>query len=149
MERTVLVIDPDCSHLSEILSCWHDQPWRTVTANSLEEAIDVLDDECVDMVIAVEDLGWLSGSEFLRLTHNRYPQMLRVLISEKPCGKEKPLSSLFHAEDHIHQVTDQPCDSEEMTAIVHEMFGLQYDRRLQTAAARLGNRPPTKHGAMK
>ncbi len=126
MQKTVLVIDPDQVRLSKVLSFWHDQPWRTITANTLEEAIDVLDDTTVDMVIASDDLGWLSGTEFLRLTHHRYPRMIRILITnESSTMLEKSSSHGFHAEDHFHLATSQPCNSEYVTEIVREMFGFE------------------------
>jgi len=126
MKKTVLVIDPDRTRLSEIMSCWHDHPWWTITATTLEEAIDILDDTAIDMIIAVEDLGWLSGHEFLRLTHHRYPRMIRILIaSESSMTNQKPFSPYFHAEDHFHVVTSQHCDSDDTTKIVHEILALE------------------------
>ena len=136
MERTVLVINSNRSHLSEILSYWYDQLWRTVTADSLEEAIDILEDMQVDMIIAMEDFGWLSGLEFLRLTHNRYPRTFRILITRENVEKEKAVSSMFHAEDEIHCITSHPCNSEKMTEIVYEMFDLESDQLSGTTAGR-------------
>jgi len=126
MQKTVLVIDPNQNRLSEIVSYWHDQPWRTMTAYTLEEAIDILDDTTIDMIIAVEDVGWLSGAEFLRLTQHRYPRMIRILITQELLRSNgKPLSSCFHAEDLYHLATSQPYTSKNMTDVVREMFGLE------------------------
>ena len=134
MPKTVLVIDPNRTHLAEIVSYWHNSPWRTMTANTLEEAIDILDDTVIDMIITVEDLGWLSGSDFLRLTHHRYPRMIRILITQELLkANEKPLSTCFHAEDFVHLATPQPYISKSMTDIVHEMFGL--DTRMSHQAS--------------
>ena len=125
MSKTVLVIDPNRKRLSEIMDFWRDFPWRTMTANTLEEAIDILDDTTIDMIIAVEDLGWLSGAEFLSLTHHRYPRMIRILVTqEKLKGNEKPLLACFHAEDLFHLATPQSYISDAMSDIVYEMFGL-------------------------
>ena len=126
MRKTILVIDPDRTHLAKITSFWHDQPWQTITTNTLEEAIDILDDTSIDMIIAIDELGWLNGAEFLRLTHHRYPRMFRILVTNEPeTVTERSYPDFFHAEDHFHLATSHPCDSREMTAIVHEMFGLE------------------------
>jgi len=126
MQKTVLVVDPDQCRLSGIASYWHDQPWKTITTNTLEEAIDILDDMVVDMIIATDDLGWLSGSEFLRLTHHRYPRMIRILITqEQLISTIKPHSLCFHAEDHFHLVTSKQYDTKFMTQVVQEMFGME------------------------
>ena len=126
MQKTVLVIDPDRSRLSEITTAWHNLPWRTITVPTLEEAIDILNDTIVDMVIVPEELSWLSGSEFLRLTHHRYPGMIRVLINEDALSVKKPEEPAdFHAESRIHFTTSQPCDSECMIHAVYELFGLE------------------------
>ena len=125
MQQTVLVIDPDRAGLREIAMHWQDQPWQTITAHTLEEAIDLLDEKAIDMIIAVEDLGWMNGYEFLRLTHHRYPRMIRILIiNDSPAASRKSFSPYFHAEDHFHIVASKPYSSESMTAIVREMFGL-------------------------
>jgi len=126
MQQTVLVIDPDRAGLREIAMLWQDQPWQTITANTLEEAIDILDEKAIDMIIAVEDLGWLSGYEFLRLTHHRYPRTIRVLMTnDSMTANRKSFSPYFHAEDHFHIVASKPYDCESMTAVVREMFGLE------------------------
>ena len=133
MQKIVLVIDPDRTGLREIAKLWWDQPWQTITANTLEEAIDVLDEKCIDMIIAVEDLGWLSGYEFLRLTHHRYPRMIRVLIAnDSLTSSQKSLLPCFHAEDHFHVTASKPYSSESMTDIVREMFGLENTKTYQT-----------------
>jgi len=138
MSKTVLVIDPNRERLSDVVSYWHDSPWRTMTANTLEEAIDILDDMSIDMVIAVEDLGWLSGAEFLSLTHHRYPRMIRVLVTHELLkGNQKPLSVSFHAEDLCHLTTSQSYTSDGMTDIVREMFGLEERMSRQVS----GNQP--------
>jgi len=125
MKKTVLVIDPDRAGLREIATLWQDQPWQTITANTLEEAIDILDEKAIDMIIAVEDLGWLSGYEFLRLTHHRYPRMIRILMTnESLTSGHKSFSPYFHAQDHFHIVASKPYYNESMTDIVREMFGL-------------------------
>ena len=126
MSKTVLVIDQHRKRLSEIVSFWHDLPWRTMTANTLEEAIDILDDTAIDMIIAAEDLGWLSGAEFLNLTHHRYPRMIRILITNELLNaNQKPLSACFHAEDLFHLAMPQSYINDDMTQIVYEMFGLE------------------------
>ena len=133
MRKTVLVIDPDRAALREIAMHWQDQPWQTITATTLEEAIDILDDGAIDMIIAVEDLGWLSGYEFLRLTHHRYPRMVRVLITNDTItASRRSFSPCFHAEDHFHIVASKPYSSESMTSIVREMFGLGDSKTYQT-----------------
>jgi Response regulator containing CheY-like receiver, AAA-type ATPase, and DNA-binding domains len=126
MKKTVLVIDPDREHLLEITRSWQSQPWRTITVPTLEEAIDVLSDTGVDMIIAAEELNWLNGSEFLRLTHHRYPQMIRVLITEEPdliWNWSEPLC--FHAESRIHFATSLPCTSECVVNAIYDLFGLE------------------------
>ena len=132
MQQTVLVIDPDRTGLREITLLWQDQPWQTITANTLEEAIDILDEKDIDMIIAVEDLGWLSGYDFLRLTHHRYPRMIRILVTnELMSGSRTSFSPCFRAEDHFHIVASKPYDCESMTAVVREMFGLENSETFQ------------------
>jgi len=133
MKKTVLVIDPDIADLREIAMFWQNQPWQTITAYSLEEAIDILDEKTIDMIIAAEELGWLSGYEFLRLTHHRYPQTIRVLmINDSLTANRKSFSPCFHAEDHLHIVASKPYCCESMTDIVREMFGLEDSKKYQT-----------------
>ena len=134
MQHTVLVIDPDRTGLREIALFWQDQPWQTIMAHTLEEAIDLLDEEVIDMIIAVDDLGWMNGYEFLRLTHHRYPRMIRILVTnESMSARRKVFSPYFHAEDHFHIVASKPFNSEFMTGIVREMFGLEDSGICRTA----------------
>ena len=126
MQKTILVIAPDSEYLSQITAYWHDRPWRTITTPTLEEAIDILNDTDIDMIIATEKLSWLSGSEFLRLTHQRYPKMFRILIADDPSSTwDMRGPTYFHAESPIHFATSHPCDSECVTQAVYDMFGME------------------------
>jgi len=128
MQKTVLVVDPNRANLRELAMFWHDQPWQTITTNTLEEAIDILDEQAIDMIIAIEDLGWLSGYEFLRLTHHRYPRTIRILITNDSSSvNSMSFSPCFHAEDHFHVVASNPYYNASTTEIVREMFGLESD----------------------
>ncbi|MDR1382987.1 MAG: hypothetical protein LBJ67_03945 [Planctomycetaceae bacterium] len=129
MQKTVLVVDEDQERLMKIALYWHDEPWRTITVPTAQEAIDVLDDMPIDMVIVQENMNWISGTEFLKLTCHSYPKMIRVLLTEDAPEKiewhEARLMPKFHASNRIHHFSPHPCDSEYMTQVVYAMFGME------------------------
>jgi len=129
MQKTILVVDENRERLENIAAYWHDEPWRTITVPTAQEAIDVLDDMPVDMVIVPENMNWISGSEFLRLTCHSYPKMIRILITEDAPSKENEHEARkmprFRASNRIHHFSPHPCDSEYMTQVVYAMFGME------------------------
>ena len=77
----ILIVDDQplvINVLREILSRG---PYRVLTAESAEQALQMLQDETVDVVISDERMPGMQGSEFLKIVRSKYPETVRIILT--------------------------------------------------------------------
>jgi len=57
------------------------EPYDILSAASAEEALPILDREQVDVVISDEKMPGMSGSEFLAIVRQEYPDTVRMILT--------------------------------------------------------------------
>jgi DNA-binding NtrC family response regulator len=81
MMKNVLVVDRDSRLLLDLAQTWAFQSWRTITASSPQEAIDILEDEIIHVVVINEEVTWLQGTSLLELIRHQYPEITQILLT--------------------------------------------------------------------
>jgi diguanylate cyclase (GGDEF)-like protein/PAS domain S-box-containing protein len=80
---TVLLVGGDENDLVRVSSALGPAGYRLQAANSAEVALDVLAKHPFDIVVCDQRLAKMSGAEFLAAVRRLYPDMIRILISNK------------------------------------------------------------------
>ena len=83
-ERTVLVVDDEPQILAAIRRCLRLEPYAVVVANDAGEALRMLQESRVDVVIADERMPKISGTELLSQVRTLSPRASRVLLTGYP-----------------------------------------------------------------
>ena len=81
MRYKVLVVDDEptiTDMLRDVLSL---EPYEILSANSAEEALAILEWEPADVVISDERMPGMSGSEFIALVRQKYPETIRIILT--------------------------------------------------------------------
>jgi DNA-binding NarL/FixJ family response regulator len=81
MTRKVLFVDDEPEVIASIQAALHKEPYEIVSARGGEEALRMLEDQAIDVVVSDEDMPGMRGSEFLAEVQKRHPRVLRVMIS--------------------------------------------------------------------
>jgi len=82
--RTILVVD-DEEHVREALSKLLDREGYTViTADGPTEALEILRQQPIKLVISDQNMPDMSGIEFFRLIRERHPQVCRIMLTGDP-----------------------------------------------------------------
>ena len=105
------------------------QPYDVLTAGSAREALELLAEAPVDIVISDMDMPDMSGSEFLTEVRSKHPKTARVVLS----GRAK-------LEDTIHAINDaavfrflvKPCQAGDLTRCIDEALASRRVRRSTT-----------------
>jgi len=107
MEHTILIVD-DEPFITEILTeALSREPYVILTAGSAEDALRLLDQRQMDVIISDEKMPGMSGSEFLAVVRKKYPDTIRIILTG-----HGSLESAIRAinEGQIYRFFTKPCN---------------------------------------
>jgi len=81
MEHKVLIVDDEPTITDLLKDALANEPYDILSAASAEEALPILDREQVDVVISDEKMPGMSGSEFLAIVRQEYPDTVRMILT--------------------------------------------------------------------
>ncbi len=82
MERTrLLFVDDEPNGLASIVRTLKDEPFLVSTAVSGREALNLLEHQCFDIIVADQNMPHMSGIELLATIKEYYPSILRVILT--------------------------------------------------------------------
>lgn len=129
----VLFVDDEKGILAALRRLFIDEEWDLYFALSAAEALEVLGEQRVDLVISDVRMPGMDGIELLMKVKQAYPQTVRILLSGYADN-----SSVIQAfnEGAAQQVLPKPWNDEELKQVVHnalrqaqrqreKFFGLQ------------------------
>lgn len=80
-KRTVLFVDDEVKTLKSLKRSFMDEPYETIFANSGKEALEILRQEVVHVIVTDVRMPEMSGLELLKIIKNEYPYTIRLVLS--------------------------------------------------------------------
>jgi two-component system, probable response regulator PhcQ len=81
MKSKILVVD-DEPHVTQAMKrLLFKEGFEVLTAQSAEEALGLLAQKPIDVVISDEKMPGISGSDFLALVYKKYPETVRIILT--------------------------------------------------------------------
>jgi len=80
-KRTVLFVDDEEKLLRSLERGLMDEPYDTLFANSGEEALEVLKNNDVHILVTDMRMPGMNGLELLRIVKEEYPHIVRMVLS--------------------------------------------------------------------
>lgn len=116
---TLLLVDDEESILSALRRVFRRDGYRVLTATGGLEALGILADNAVDVIISDQRMPHMTGVEFLRQVKELYPETVRISLS----GYTE-LQSITEAinEGAIYKFLTKPWDDDHLRANVVEAF---------------------------
>jgi DNA-binding NtrC family response regulator len=109
--HSVLFVD-DQPEVTEALElAFHKKPFTVRTANSAAQALNILSNSAVDVVISDEQMPVMTGSQFLAIVRHEYPSVIRIILSGQANFKAT-LAAINEA--RAHQFLVKPCPPDEI-----------------------------------
>jgi len=127
-EHAVLAVDDEPANQRAVRRALSDD-WRVLTAGSGDEALALMAREPVALVIADQRMPGMSGGDFLAETVQRYPRVIRVVLTGHP-----DVDTLLDAinRGHVYHFLGKPWEVRELRQVVRH--GLE---RFAAAAERV------------
>ena len=80
-KRTVLFVDDEEKILSSLKRGLLDEPYDTLFTNSGQEALEILEQKKVHVLVTDMRMSEMLGIELLRVVKEKYPDIVRVVLS--------------------------------------------------------------------
>ena len=99
MERpkTILFVDDDKTMLASLRRAFLDEPFDTLFTTSGQEALELMRQQEVDIVVSDMKMPGMGGQDLLNTVQERYPQAIRILFSGQPTVGQEEISTLVKA----------------------------------------------------
>lgn len=131
MANKILVVD-DEPHVTEaLIRMLHREPYEVLSANSANEALQILSHESIAVVISDEKMPGIQGAEFLALVYRDYPDTVRIMLTGHA---NLDLAMRAINEGQIYRFFMKPCNEEE---IIHTIRQAVQQKELAEKSRRL------------
>lgn len=134
---TLLLVDDEANILSSLRRLFRPLGYRLLTAESGEEALELLAAEPVDLIVSDMRMPGMNGAQLLAAAAERWPDTVRILLTGYA-----DMSSTIEAINlgRIHRYVSKPWDDNELKLIVrdaldHRRLKLENQRMAQTISA--------------
>ena len=131
MGHTVLLVDDDANLLEGLERQLHKEPYQIITAQSGQEALSILKDTSVDVVISDQEMPGMKGTQFLWQVRRAFPDAILFMLTGKATLR---VAALAVNEVGIVRFFVKPCNAVDLALTVRQ--ALQH-RDLLTVAKRL------------
>lgn len=117
MLHTVLLVDDDANLLEALERQLYGQPYTVITAQSGEEAMEILGRTVVDVVVSDQQMPGLKGSQFLWKVKNAFPDIILFMLT----GQAAPrLAELAVKDLGISRYFTKPCNATDLATSIHQ-----------------------------
>ena len=120
--KSILFVDDEPNVLSGLARILHPlrNEWRMTFVGSGSKALELMGSDRFDVLVTDMRMPGVGGSQLLAEVSNRYPQMIRIVLSGM-CDREQALSSVAGA----HQFLSKPCDAGLLKKAVERALSVQ------------------------
>lgn len=118
----ILFVDDEPALLRGVERMLYDRQgeWRMVFAESGEKALEIMDREEFDVIVADMRMPGMDGAELLREVRKRRPGVVRIVLSG-----HSDRDIVMRAVRPAHQFLSKPCKGEELVRTIQQAFDLR------------------------
>ena len=122
MNPVVLLVDDELSITEGLQRGLHNMPYTVICAQSGREAVDILVNEKVDVIVADELMPEMSGSELLTYAREHYPNVLRIMLTGH-ASVTSAMNAIY--EGWVYQYLHKPCNAGDLASVIYNGLLLQ------------------------
>jgi len=136
MDRTVLVVDDESEIRDALIRVLRTDGYDVLQAPGGTEALQMLQDNPVQLLISDNSMPGMSGIELLKVVRVRHPSVMRIMLTGDR-DPEVPVRSINESE--VYRFIRKPWNNSDLRTIVHFAFRvgeLEEEKRQLLALAR-------------
>lgn len=137
MPHTILVVDDEPPILHALRRTLLQHGYRVLTAETAADALELLAEEDVDVLISDINMPMMSGVELASRVRQRFPDVVRILLSG---GTDLHCAIQAINEGEVHRYLTKPWDQHELQHTVKQALERLEELRRSAGAARAAQR---------
>ncbi|MES9992423.1 MAG: response regulator [Candidatus Thiodiazotropha sp.] len=120
--HAILFVDSDSNQLKSLRRNLREfrNKWQLLFAENAEQALELMQQAAVDIVVSETQLTGMPGSELLKEVQLHYPSATRLLFSGQ--AMRTPAQEIVN---HAHQFIAKPCERDQLIDILQRVFHLR------------------------
>ncbi len=128
MKHSILIVDDDQNLLNGLRRQLHREPYAILTSTSSREALEILKNTPIDVIISDQDMPMMSGTEFLRYSRALSPNSFRIMLTGK-ATLDNALEAINSG--GISRFFIKPCKTDDLAEAIHQ--GIKQHRLMEAA----------------
>ena len=113
--RTILLVDDEPYTLEALRRVFRNEPYRLLATESSAAALDVMETESVDLVIADYNMSGMLGTELLKEIHDTWPDTIRIMLTGQAHIQTIMLGV---SQDIVYKFITKPWDNNDLLTTV-------------------------------
>ena len=118
----VLLVDDEPAVVNGLSLRLRSPRFRVVTANSAAQALKIISEQQVSLIVSDERMPNMPGSEFLTLVAKSHPDIIRIILTGQ-ASIEAAMQAINGAKV-AHYLT-KPCDTAQLKALIEKFLDEQ------------------------
>ncbi len=141
MKLSILFVDDDLDILQGYKNMLFTmrKKWELFLAPSVTKALEILNNNKIDIIIADLKMPGLDGNDLLNIVKEKWPKIIRIVLSG-----QQDYSQILTTTQNAHQFLSKPCDGSMMKAkiqLTYMLQGYMRDQKLKEIISGLDNLP--------
>ena len=117
MGHKVLFVDDQPNVIEGLKRVLRKEPYEILSASSAAEALDIMSQQPIDVVVSDEKMPGMSGSEFLFLVSQKYPDTVRMLLTGQ-ASLDATIRAINQGE--IYHCFTKPCNEADIATTIRQ-----------------------------
>jgi len=117
MTHKILLVDDEPHVIEGLKRILHNEPYKILSANYANEALQILTQEPVSVVISDEKMPGLQGAEFLAMVYRHFPETVRIMLTGHA---NLDLAIKAINEGQIYRFFVKPCNGDELRHTIRQ-----------------------------
>jgi two-component system probable response regulator PhcQ len=132
----VLFVDDEPAVLDGVRYVLRREEYEILTAQSAEEALELLATQPIGVVVSDECMPRMSGADFLSIVRERYPDVIRIMLT----GHASLSAATRAINEGLYRFLPKPMEQEELRRVMRDAIKL---RGLNQEHSKLRRNQPT------
>lgn len=116
-QHKILFVDDEPNITAALKRAFRREPYEILSADSAKQALDILARDEIDVVVSDEKMPEMSGSEFLAVVRETYPQTIRMILTGE-ASLEAAICAINEGE--VYRFFTKPCNEVDLKVTIRQ-----------------------------